>query len=311
MRTRSKVIGTTAAAAALVAGAVFAPQASGTGTAISTGTGTAAERPAPRALKVNTFERPAAGRPYPLAEWAKDGWSAPWALGMDNRAQIVDNTPAHSGRKSLRVHYPKGQIGPENSGALAPFAVPKAREYYLSYWAKFSGDFSWGTTEYAGKLGIGLAGGAACSGGQVCDGTNGFSSRIIWRTAKGQAAVYYYHMGHEGTYGDYAVLKNDGADIYWPKGQWVNLVQRLKVNTVTGGRANPDGEIEIFYNGKSAAKVTGLRFVTNADQVDKAYFSSFAGGATTTFAPRNDSYIWFDDVKVSTSRADICELRGC
>lgn len=77
------------------------------------------------------------------------------------------------------------------------------------------------------------------------------------------------------------------------------------------GQANKDGEIEVFDNGKPAAGVNGLRFVTNEDQVNKAYFDSFAGGATEEFAPRNDSYIWYDDVKVSTDPADICELNGC
>ncbi|MDX2917557.1 MULTISPECIES: polysaccharide lyase [Streptomyces] len=76
--------------------------------------------------------------------------------------------------------------------------------------------------------------------------------------------------------------------------------------------ANPDGEIEVFYNGESAATVPNLRFVTNNDQVDRAYFSSFAGGATPSFAPNNDnSFIWYDDIKVSTDRNDICELSSC
>ncbi|MFH9214709.1 polysaccharide lyase [Streptomyces globisporus] len=299
---KTKTLLLTAAAALLVPAAVLAPQA------------TAGPAPAAKAptYKVNTFERPAAGNGYPLGQWATDGWTAPWQQGMETRARIDNTTPAHGGSKSLRIHYPKGKIGPEESGAQAPFALTKAREYYLSFWVKFSGDFSWGTTEYAGKVGLGLAGGASCSGGQVCDGTNGFSSRMIWRQNNGQAAVYYYHMGHAGQYGDYAVLKNNGADIHWPKNQWVNVAQRVKVNTVTSGNANPDGEIEVFYNGKSAAKVTGLRFVTNNDQVDRAYFSSFAGGATPSFAPNNDnSFIWYDDLKVSTDRNDICELSSC
>ncbi|MFD4750122.1 polysaccharide lyase [Streptomyces rubiginosohelvolus] len=299
---KTKTLLLTAAAALLVPAAVLAPQA------------TAGPAPAAKAptYKANTFERPAAGNGYPLGQWATDGWTAPWQQGMETRARIDDTTPAHGGSKSLRIHYPKGKIGPEDSGAQAPFALTKAREYYLSFWVKFSGDFSWGTTEYAGKVGLGLAGGASCSGGQVCDGTNGFSSRMIWRQNNGQAAVYYYHMGHAGQYGDYAVLKKNGADIHWPKNQWVNVAQRVKVNTVTGGNANPDGEIEVFYNGRSAAKVTGLRFVTNNDQVDRAYFSSFAGGATPSFAPNNDnSFIWYDDLKVSTDRNDICELSTC
>ncbi|MEU6786841.1 carbohydrate-binding protein [Nonomuraea angiospora] len=265
------------------------------------------------APRVNTFERPAAGSAYTLSQWAADGWNAPWEEGMSTRTWIDGVNFNHSGGKSLRVFYPKGKIGPADSGAQAPLALTPAREYYLSYWARYSSDFSWGSTEFAGKLGLGLAGGAACSGGQVCDGYNGFSSRMIWRRNNGQAAIYYYHMGHSGQYGDYAVLKRNGADILYPRGEWFNVVQRLKVNTVTNGNANPDGEIEIFYNGVSAATVTGLRFVRNGDLIDRAYFSSFFGGATTDFAPANDSWIWYDDLKVSTNRADICELApgGC
>lgn len=260
--------------------------------------------------KVNTFERPASLSSYSLSEWAADGWSAPWDLGMSSRTWIDGVNFRHSGTKSLRITYPAGKIGPENSGAQAPFTLIPAREYYLSYWVRFSSDFSWGTTQFAGKLGLGLAGGGACSGGQVCTGYNGFSSRMIWRSG-GQAAIYYYHMGHEGQYGDYVVLKTRaGADIYYPRGTWVHVAQRLKVNSVSNGVANPDGEIEVWYNGTSAARISGLRFVRNADVVDKAYFSSFFGGATAEFAPMHNSYVWYDDLKVSTSPLDICELSG-
>ncbi len=177
---------------------------------------------------------------------------------------------------------------------------------------RFDEDFSWGTTQFGGKLGIGLAGGASCSGGQICTGENGFSSRLIWRK-DGQAAVYIYSMGNSGYGAEADLTYHNGEPIYYPKGEWFNIVQRLKVNTVTNGQANPDGEIEIWYNGFPVTQVTGLQFVTNADKVDKAYFSSFYGGATETYAPAHDSYVWYDDVKMSALRSDMCELDkgGC
>ncbi|RII15957.1 hypothetical protein DSC45_17080 [Streptomyces sp. YIM 130001] len=318
MRTKTKSLLLGATATGVLATLTLAPQA----TAERSDEPPSAAQDAPRAsaekpraaAQQNDFERPAAGGPYSIADWAEDGWNLSQDVGSpqgwDTRTRVDSDTPAHSGDKSLRVFYPEGQIDPENSGALAPFDIPKSGEYYLSFWVKFSDDFSWGTTQYAGKVGIGLAGGDACSGGQPCDGTNGFTSRPIWTKSDGKAALYYYSLEHEGEYGDDIVLQKDGADINWPKGEWVNVVQRLKVNTVSGGEANPDGEIEVFYNGESAAKKTGLRFVTNDDQIDKAYFSSFAGGGTSEFAPANDGYIWYDDIKVSTSRDDICELNN-
>jgi hypothetical protein len=263
------------------------------------------------AAKKNGFERPGAGAGYSRSQWAADGWSAPWDLGMDNRSRI-DNSTAHTGGKSLRVLYPKGAAGPRQSGLSAPFQVTPAREVYLSQWFKLSSNFSWGTSEYSGKIGIGLAGGASCSGGDSCDGFNGFESRIIWNT-NGRAALYYYHMDHPGRYGTELDFSVDGKKVFYPRNQWINVVQRLKVNTVTSGQADRNGEIEIWYNGKRAALVTGLQFVRNSDLVDKAYFDSFFGGDRASFAPANDSYIFYDDVTVSPNRADICELSrgGC
>ncbi|MCK9872177.1 hypothetical protein MRI28_21475 [Nocardiopsis dassonvillei] len=258
----------------------------------------------------NTFERPAAGTAYTLDEWEKDGWYASSARGLEERAVIDDSVPAHGGGKSLRVLYPEGKIGAQESGGLAPFQLSPAREYYLSFWARLGEDFSWGTTSFGGKLGFGLAGGAGCSGGDVCTGENGYSSRVVWRR-DGKAELYYYHMDKAGEFGDSEPLVSDGSVVHLPRGEWVHIAQRVRVNTVTDGRAEPDGEIEVFYNGEPAALVTGLRLVTDDDLVDKAYLSSFFGGSTEGFAPAHDSYVWYDDLKVSTSRADICELGGC
>lgn len=262
------------------------------------------------AVKWNGFERPAAGAAYTSGEWSADGWSAPWSEGFNSGRAVIDSSTAHSGTKSLRVFYPKGKIGPADSGAQAPFTVTKGREYYVSQWIRFSPTFSWGTTQFAGKIGVGLRGGAGCSGGTECTGYNGFTSRLIWRSS-GQAAIYYYHMDQTGTYGDYRNLTKAGGEVIkYPRGAWMHVAQKVRVNTVTGGNANADGEIEVWFNGVSAAKITGLRFVRNADLVDSAMFSSFAGGATTEFAPTTDSWIWYDTLKVTTNRAEICEISG-
>ncbi|WP_051797170.1 polysaccharide lyase [Catenuloplanes japonicus] len=246
-----------------------------------------------KTILATDFERAAAGTAYGKGQWTSDGWNARWELGMSTRAR-VDAATAHSGSRALRVDYPKGTIGPEDSGAQAPFTLEPRRSYYVSQWVRFGPGFSFGTTNFAGKVGLGLAGGDSCSGGQACDGTNGFSSRLIWGR-DGKASIYYYSMDHESQYGDAADIR-----LTWPQDRWVNVVQRLTVNTVSGGTANPDGAIEVWVDGVRTANVTGLRFVSNGDQVDSAYFSSFAGGGDTTFAPTADSHILYDDLEVST-----------
>ncbi|CAL9389508.1 hypothetical protein SUDANB121_01234 [Nocardiopsis dassonvillei] len=270
----------------------------------------APEDPSPSSYRHNTFERLPAGSAYTLAEWERDGWVADRGVGLDERTLIDDSVPARGGEKSLRVFYPAGKIGAAESGALARFRLDPGREYHLSFWARFSEDFSWGTTSFGGKVGFGLSGGAGCSGRKTCDGHNGYSSRVVWGR-DGAAALYYYHMDKKGQAGDSVPLRADGEAIHHPRGEWVHIAQRLRVNTVTDGEANPDGEIEAFYNGRSAALVTGLRLVANDDLVDGSPLSTFFGGSTEGFAPAHDSYIWYDDLKVSTSREDICELGTC
>lgn len=247
----------------------------------------------------NYVETPAAGSAYTLPKWEADGWRAPWEEGLSTRTYI-DSSVKRSGSKSLRITYPAGQIGPSASGALAPFAIPPANQYYVAQWVRFSSDFSWGTTNFAGKVGVGLAAGAACSGGQACNGYNGFTSRFIWRSG-GKAAIYWYSMDHTGQYGEHRDLSLDGSPVYYPPGQWVEIVQRVKLNTVTNGNANPNGEIQVWFNGRSAALITGIRFVRNSDKIDKAFLSTFAGGGDASFAPTRTGYIWYDDLRVNTS----------
>jgi hypothetical protein len=81
----------------------------------------------------------------------------------------------------------------------------------------------------------------------------------------------------------------------------VEIVQRFEVNTVTNGNANPDGQIEVWFNGRSAALIIGLEFVRNGDLVDRAYPSSFAGGGDASFAPTRTGHIRYDDLRVNTS----------
>lgn len=257
------------------------------------------------------FENGTANAPFTLSNFAAQGFVAPSEVGLDERS-FVHTTITHSGSKSLRITFPQGLYGdPAVTGAHANFDIPSSRTYWISQWLRFDSNFSWGGTKQGGKVGFGLVGGDGCSGGQTCTGSNGFSSRVIWRSGGG-AALYLYHMDKPGTYGEEIPLKTpSGANIVFPKGQWFNLIIRVTANTVTNGVANADGETQVWYNGQSALYRPGLRFVTNSDKVDTAVLSTFPGGAEPAYAPLNDSYLWIDDVKVSNNSTDICELSTC
>lgn len=237
---------------------------------------------------------------FTKTSWESEGFTVPWVNGFDQNRAYVDDAYAHTGTKSLRIHFPSGQYGPANSGAQAPLMVPPAPQYYISYWLRFSDNFSWGTTSEGGKL-PGLAGGGRCSGCATCTGTNGFSARLMWRTG-GKAVLYLYHMDKAGSCGDNLSLQVvPGTDFVFQKGQWYQIIERVKINTGN----NYDGEVSLWINEQAALNVTGIRFVNNGDQVDNLYFSTFHGGSNAGWAPTVDCNIWFDDVMITANASDI------
>lgn len=249
---------------------------------------------------------------FTQASWKTAGVSVPWVDGFNQNRVYVDASVAHSGSKSIRVAYPKGQFGPQNTGAQAPLPFVPQQQYYMSYYVRFSDDFSWGTKSEGGKL-PGLSGGARCSGCDTCKGNNGFTARLMWR-AGGKAVVYLYHMEKIDPCGENYDIVVNGSTLKFQRGLWYKISERIKVNT-TG---NHDGEVEIWINDQHAQLKTyagtlvdqlqGIQFVSNGDKVDNLYFSTFHGGSTTDWAPTVDSYTWFDDFVVSTNKADVISI---
>ena len=114
------------------------------------------------------FESSEAGKPFLLEAWQKERFSTgTWDNGLKDRT-IIDTTYSVSGRKSLRIEYPKGGVGPSETGAQVELKFPSRDVAYMSYWMRFSDNFSFGTSSEGGKL-PGLCGGNNCSGGDNCD----------------------------------------------------------------------------------------------------------------------------------------------
>jgi len=239
------------------------------------------------------FERqgPAAG--FEKSDWlAYDVDDVAW-VGGEERASI-DPDVAHGGHQSLRIFFPKSAVGPSQGGHQAAIRLTPADEYTLSYWLRFSADFSWGGTDKGGKL-PGLAQGDNCSGGMICDGSNGFTARYMWRD-DGAAVLYLYHMDRPGKWGDDVVLRSPaGEALFFEPDTWIHLKQRVRINT--DNQAN--GEVQIWFNGVEALSLSGLRFVNDGSKVDTFYISTFHGGNSPGWGPLNDSNIWIDDIRIS------------
>ncbi len=252
------------------------------------------------------FESQPAGTAYVRSMWQADGFTtATWDQGLATRT-MIDNSTSVSGTKSLRITYPAQTFGPDINGAQVPLLVEPADELYMSYWIRFSENFTWGTTNFGGKI-PGIAGGNDCSGGEYCDGTNGFSCRYMWR-AGGRACLYLYDMTKENFYGeDHDLLYPDGSNVTYVPGQWMHIAERVKINS---DASKSDGEIETWVNGVQVLHLTGRKFVTNGDKADKLYISTFHGGDDDTWCPLETCYIWLDDIKISTNKSDV-EYQYC
>lgn len=230
---------------------------------------------------------------FDRCNWLAYGPSDVGWVTASERASI-DNRVAHDGQQSLRVFFPKSSVGPSQGGHQATILLEPREQYYLSYWLKFSKDFSWGNVEHGGKL-PGLAQGKTCSGGDVCDGSNGFTARYMWRE-NGAAVLYLYHMDKPHQWGeDYPLIVKGGEPFFFKRGEWVHLVQRVKINT--GNLAN--GEVQVWVNDVEALSLEGLRFVNDGIKIDTFYVSTFHGGNTPGWGPLNDSYLWIDDIRIS------------
>lgn len=223
-----------------------------------------------------------------------------WDNSLSTRT-IIDSTQSFSGLQSMRIMYPKNGFGPEETGCQVQLKFTKRDEAFVSYCLRFSENFSWGTTSYGGKL-PGLCGGANCSGGETCDGTNGFSARLMWREG-GKAILYLYHMDKPDQYGEiYELLYPNGSQVVFNRGEWYHVAERVKINT---DGSTYDGEVEIWINGLQVLLVKGLRFTSNGDKVDNFYISTFHGGDDETWCPTETCYTWLDDIRIGTTYQDV------
>ena len=231
------------------------------------------------------FETSAIG-PYGRDEIEAD-WPGLRYAKTGDRANIVNE----GGNRFVRIAFPEGAVGTDDGGSLwqVELGDDAADELYVAYRVRFVGssfDFVKG-----GKL-PGLSGGEDNTGGEVPNGTDGWSGRVMWRPG-GQAAQYLYHPDQPGTFGE---------DLSWgvafAPNRWTTVETRIKMNTP--GRN--DGVVESWIDGTRVLSRTDIRFRdTDAFNIDSLLFHTFFGGSGADWAPTKDELVDFDNVVVSRS----------
>ena len=244
-------------------------------------------------------------------------WATKWGVKWEARAdtsEIVSND--FLGKKSLRVNYPKGGVGPLETGLSFPILfrnIPKMQndfyqEVYLRYYIKFEEGFDF---RKGGKL-PGLMGGGDSwnrSGGNQPVGDNGWTLRLMW-VKDGKLVVYaYVPKSKNGKWGEEQWGQSIDCDFSATTGKWHCIEQYVNVGTPN----HDDGKLKMWIDGEERVNIDDLCFwnVENDNgKIGGIYFSTFHGGNIQEWAPLNDSFIQFDGFVVAKKRVGTVLIRN-
>ncbi|MFK7769371.1 MAG: polysaccharide lyase [Mariniblastus sp.] len=260
----------------------------------------------------NNFDQYDGSRKYRESDLNND-WNSPeWSNGVSKgRVKIDSGWQAYGNQgSSLAVKYPTGKYGTKNTGAQWKMDLGDSyEEVLLSYSVKFKRGFDF---VKGGKL-PGLAGGQSPTGNAPADGFNGWTARMMWRTAhtgnpgspkqKTSNAISYAKYDQSGSDGD----GKDEDETFFSEGgtpagqltelksnRWYEITQRIRMNTP--GQFN--GVIQIWVDDQLVVDKQDVRFRNVASLgIDQVYFSTFFGGG---YSWRTSKYetAYFDNFMV-------------
>lgn len=209
----------------------------------------------------------------------------------DNNLTSHGSIETKDGNQYLSIFSPSGSYGTKTSGLQTEIKLKPGSEYYMSYDFMFDQDFSFGSQSRGGKL-PGLTAGKRCSG--VCDGTDGFAARFMWRrNGEGELYLCYLDQTSEDCDDIYFTDPNTNKRFEFKTGQQYNIEEYVKLNS---GPNNYDAQIIVKIDGQEVLNVNGIRLVTNDDKIDTFYLSMFYGGSTDLWKASNDSYYYIDNI---------------
>jgi len=225
-----------------------------------------------------------------------DAWGAQarGSWGLENVS--VQNTPEGRFNRVLRVRYPARSASPSVArryrvpigGAqfYADLGLSPQTSLRLSYDLRFSDNFDF---VKGGKL-PGFYGGEGASGGDNPDGTDGFSTRFMWRR-RGDGEIYAYLPTTTDEYG----TSIGRGNWRFRRGVWHHLEQEVVLN-----RPNADdGRIRVWFDERLVLDQGGLRFRTvDSLQLNGLFFSTFFGGNDRSWATPRNVYVDFANFAV-------------
>jgi hypothetical protein len=266
-----------------------------------------------------SFDNLRAGNTYTEAELKRDFKSAngkgffDGSAGSD-RASVDYNVSKDPNGVSLKVKFPKGKLKTSDSGIDCRIPLKNsfkdndfsASDIYVSYWVKFSDNYEF--DKCGGKL-------PSLGGSNFNSRENTWKGRIMWR--RGGAIQFYMELPSNS-------FSPDNEDRFWgPKvkngkglcqseftphlstSKWHNIELHYKFETP----GKNDGVFEGWVDGKfysiNASVFNNYRPVGSAREnitVNAILLSAFLGGSDANYEPSQDTFAWFDEIRVSNKR---------
>ncbi|KAI0743892.1 hypothetical protein C8Q80DRAFT_1106692 [Daedaleopsis nitida] len=202
----------------------------------------------------------------------------------------------------MQVKYPKGAFGSETSGvqlySLWNTSDGSAFQSMLvSYEVAFDANFDF---VKGGKL-PGLRGGPdpdGCSGGAAANGSNCFSTRLMWRKgAVGEVYAYIPTPNNICSNSNFRCNSDgfgtsiDRNSFAFVPGQWNRVTLLVRLNEPTN---TVNGEVLLYYNNVRALDEQALQYrSTDNINIGGLYFSTFFGGGDSSWAPPADVNAYF------------------
>lgn len=222
----------------------------------------------------------------PITPSYQESFSGSAPAGMFNRAENRDGLWI-TGWDSLKATYRPTSVGSPRLLWKAP--VAKGLEYTLTYKVKFKEGFDFAR---GGKL-HGMGPDAPTTGCNPRTDT-GWSNRLMFGTG-GSAFLYIYHQNRPRACGHGF---SSGNTFRFQPGRWYTVSIYTKLNS-SGSRS--DGVAKLYINGQQLVEVTDLKYrnsTANSSKVSQFLFSTFFGGNSSDYSPRETVSAYFDDFQM-------------
>ncbi|OCH85804.1 hypothetical protein OBBRIDRAFT_739230 [Obba rivulosa] len=240
--------------------------------------------------------------------------------GADNLDFVVDpfpngsapNTDTETGGPVLQVTYPAGSFSNGTGGAqfynLWNSSDSSAfQTMLLSYEVAFDSNFDF---VKGGKL-PGFRGGPeidGCDGGDAANGSNCFSSRLMWRTSgEGEVYAYILNPNNECSNKDF-ICNSDGfgtsidrGSFGFLLGQWNSVTLLVSLNAPSN---EANGQVAVYYNNVLALDERTIQYRNSTNvTIGGLFFSTFFGGDDPTWATPQTVHTYFRNFQMWGSSA--------